>query len=332
MNGSADRSNVVVWSPRWLGDAILSAPALSALQKSSWVGRMDILGAEPHREIYSLLGLGTNFLAHEPRSNLVSRIRENNYDLGILLPRSFRSAYVLKRAGVPLRYGAAAEGRGIFLTKIFTSRDRHEAHLGAEFLDWSVQAGAEQMKGILAQEVEEVFEPLRLKIGRKPRGLPPAVVLHTGSAFGPAKRWPLENFVGLAKRLSKEGVRVMVLGTKSESALGAALAEQAGVVDATGQTSMKDLMDLMSLADVFVGNDSGPLHLAAALGLSVIGIYGSTSPRWTAPWSTQSTLFWGHTECSPCFQKTCAVNTRCLSLISTDRVHREVLNYLKNGH
>ena len=309
--------------PRWLGDAVHASPALAALRGAGGIEAVDLVAPEAHGAYFKALGW-TNALLPREDKDLVSRIKRGSYAVGILFPKSFRSAWTLWRSGIKVRIGVPAEGRSFFLThKVRWPLDR-SSPLRLEYLELARTAGA-------ATPPSDPYALLKAHFpGRKSKGLR-SVAIHPGAAYGRSKVWALENYAALARGLASRGIRVLALGGKSEAESCRRVAEAGRGENAAGLTDLQGTMDLLSMADVVVGGDSGPLHLASALGRPVVGLYGSTSPAWTPPTGNKSLVLWGKTACGPCFRRDCAVGFRCLNLITVDAVLSAVLRQLPSG-
>jgi heptosyltransferase-2 len=143
-----------------------------------------------------------------------------------------------------------------------------------------------------------------------------------GAEFGPAKRWPSESYGGLARALIERGLDVILLGSANDAGVTAEIAALApGAVDLAGNTRLEDAIDLMAAARIAVTNDSGLMHIAAAVGTAVVAIYGSTSPDDTPPLAERRELVWLKLSCSPCFAKICPLgHFDCLRTLGVDQV------------
>jgi len=157
-------------------------------------------------------------------------------------------------------------------------------------------------------------------------------VLCPGAEYGPAKRWPVENFADLASRIARVGVGVRVLGSAKERPLGDAIlssVEDASARNLCGETSLAEVVDLLSASKVAVTNDSGLMHMAAAVRTHVVALYGSSTPSFTPPLTQAKRVFYLGLECSPCFQRECPLgHFRCMREISVDAVCSAVVTAL----
>jgi heptosyltransferase-2 len=303
--------------PRWLGDAVHASPALASLKGLAGLKHLALAAPAEHQAYYEALGWSDGFHAFSS-PGFVEKVKGQRFDVGILFPRSFHSAWTLWRCGVRQRLGIADQGRSLLLTRKFTWSAGRKEPLRLEYLALAQAAGAPPPQA-------DPFVLLRASFPGKAKGAVKTAVIHPGAAFGRAKVWPLDRYEALARGLSARGVRVLALGGKAEAQACVKVALAGKGESAAGLTDLRGSMELLSMAGVFIGGDSGPLHLAAALGRPVVGIYGSTSPLWTPPAGARATALWGRTTCSPCFRRDCSVGFRCLNLVSVEAVLRAAL-------
>ena len=160
------------------------------------------------------------------------------------------------------------------------------------------------------------------RLGLDPAGSGPVVVLCPGAEYGEAKRWPATRFAAVAKDRLRQGFAVWLLGSGGDRTVAGEIARAApGVSDLTGRTSLLDAVDLLSLAEAVVTNDSGLMHIACALGRRVIAVFGSTSPEFTPPLNPLATVIENQLDCRPCFQRQCPLeHLNCLRGITPERV------------
>jgi heptosyltransferase II len=301
----------LVVAPNWIGDALMAQPLLSRLKDSGanidvlapeWVApvlrrmpEVDHVIATPYR--HGALQLGE-------RWRLSRTVAARGYDRAIVLPNSWKSALVPFLAGIPQRAGYVGELRYGLLNSTFPNSKspmpQHYARL----------AGA--LEGQLppprlvvsADEIAEAQERFAIAA--------PYAVLCPGAEYGPAKRWPY--FKELAERLSMPSV---ILGSASDRAAAAGIRGH----DLAGRTTLDEAIRLIAGADLVVSNDSGLMHVAAALGRRQVALFGSSSPEHTPPASARARVVWLRLECSPCFARECPLgHFRCMKDISVDQV------------
>jgi heptosyltransferase-2 len=252
-------------------------------------------------------------------------VRRRGYDRAIVTRRSAKSALVPWLAGVPRRTGIRGERPGPLLTDVREVSSATHAAAVERLAVLGLEPGATPgLEGVPWPRL--TVEPARGAALEEAHGLAgpgAAVGLAPGAAYGPAKRWPLESWGRLARRLVGTGRRVWVFGSADEAPEGERIAAAAGdgAVSLCGRTSLVDVVDLMGRCRAVVSNDSGLMHVAAASGPRVVAIFGSTSPANTPPLSRDARILWLGLSCSPCYQRECPLgHLRCLRDISVDEV------------
>lgn len=256
------------------------------------------------------LGLGK-------RRELARRLRQTGYQQAIVLPRSLKSALVPWFAGIPQRTGYLGEMRYGLINDVRPFDKAVLRQTVKRFVALGLEPG-EPLPAIplpqLSASVENQQRAMD-KFGLRPER--PAVAMMPGAEYGSSKCWPLEYFAELAELLAASGFDVWVLGSEKDAAAGAAISRDGYAKDLCGQTELADVIDLLAACDQSVSNDSGLMHIAAAVGSRVSGIYGSTSPDFTPPLTDSRVLHYRQLDCSPCFRRECPLgHLRCLREIS----------------
>jgi heptosyltransferase-2 len=343
---------ILVRAPNWVGDAVMAIPALEAIRRAHPAAEIAILARPAVADLYRDQPFANRILEYENagrhkgwwgREKLVGELRSERFNLAVLLQNAFEAAWLAWRAGIPERAGYARDGRRLLLTKpIPVPKEgdipRHESHYYLELLR---RAGWIETRGEIAPirvcvppPAREAAEASLLRAGAREGTWRCAIA--PGASYGAAKCWPPERFAALADRLISEcAADVILFGTPSEKEMAARIcsAMKRRPISLVGQTSMRDLAAHFSVCSIFIGNDSGAMHVAAAAGLPVIGIFGSTDPDGTAPVTPQFTLIREPVSCSPCFLRSCPVDHRCMTRIGVDPVFaavKQVLHALRN--
>ena len=337
-------AKLMVRATNWVGDAVLSLPALEAL-RTSFPDTEIVVVAKPWvAELYAghpgLFRLMVYDPAGEHRGRsgfgkFVEELRRERFDAAILFQRAFHAAWMAWRARVPVRVGYGTDGRAALLTEpVALPAPGHVGHQAAEYLELLFRAGLIERRPRPAQPVNllltkaerrwasEELKSLGLDGPRYFAGLNP------GAAFGPAKRWPAERFAALGDRLvGALGADVLVFGSEAERPLAETVARrmQHTPVVLAGNTTLRQWMALTARCRVVVANDSGPMHVAAALGVPVVAVFGSTDERATGPLSHWARVVRQPVACSPCGLRECPLDLRCLSGVTVDQVHRAAL-------
>lgn len=241
------------------------------------------------------------------------------YDHAIVLPRSLKSALIPWFAKVPLRTGYKGESRYLFINdmrpfdkSVLNQTVKRYVALGAEL---PIRPDIFPTLRVDAKNQQRVAAELGLVTDA------PVIGLMPGAEYGPAKCWPLESFTVLARQLQEAGFAVWVMGSEKDGAAGKVIAEGSGATNLCGKTSLADVIDALALCQQVVSNDSGLMHVAAAVGSHVHGIYGSSSPDFTPPLTESCTIHHLDLDCSPCFKRECPLeHLHCLTQISAEGV------------
>ena len=328
---------ILVRATNWIGDAILSIPALEAIRKGRPDAEVVILARPWVAELYR----GQSFVDRvitfaEPSRNPIAveraaaRLRAEQFDCALLLQNAFSAAWLAWRAKIPQRIGYARNGRGIFLTKAIAVPNRgeiarHEAYYYLALLHragWldvipTVEQIALKVSEDASRAAESRLRDAGLAAGKR------RVAIAPGAAFGSAKCWPAERFAAVADALVDDfGVDVILFGSNSEIGIcrqiTGSMRHRAGTL--AGQTSIGELPALFSRCQLFVGNDSGAMHVAAAVGLPVVAVFGSTDPDGTAPVTSLRRIIQHKVACSPCFLRECPIDHRCMERVPVREV------------
>jgi heptosyltransferase-2 len=319
---------LLIVGPSWLGDAVMMGALVERL-KAAPERRITVL-TPPHLEelVRRLPGVDAtlgNPFAHGALK-LSERMRFGRqmrgwFDAAIVLPHSWKSALVPLFAGIPRRTGFVGEARYGVLND---ARRLDEAALPRMVDRFSLLAeprGA--MRPAETPSPRLTVDPAAVAATLERHGLAAgAVALCVGAEYGPAKRWPAAHFATLARGLMGAGREVWLIGGPGDAPIGAEVAGLApGAVDLTGRTTMGEAIDLIGAAAAVVTNDSGLMHVAAALGRPIVALYGSTSPAFTPPLSDEVVILSESLECSPCFERVCPLgHFRCLNELAPARV------------
>lgn len=323
---------ILIVAPSWVGDAILSEPLVAVLREPLEEPIVDVLAPPWCAPVYARMrGIGrvieSPFRHRElglgRRRALARELRAHGYTLAFVLPNSFKSALIPWLARIPRRIGYAGEMRGPLLTEARRLDRKALPRLVDRFVALAVAKGR-----LIPMPQAPVLVPNAANAGAAMRALTlsthrPIAILCPGAEYGPAKRWPAEHFIALARRLLDEGYAVWLLGSPNDQPAASPIAAAlAGVRDLTGRTDLGTAIDLLSLASVVVSNDSGLMHAAAAIGRPLIALFGSSSPDYTPPLSPVVHIARIDIACSPCFQRECPLgHFKCMRDLDPERVH-----------
>jgi heptosyltransferase-2 len=332
-------SRVLVKEVNWLGDLVMSLSALRAVRATFPDARLTVLIKQDLSEFFDGIGWVDQVLTYRTASGLgrlrrnwevVRAIRKGSFDLAILFPNSFEAALWIALARVPQRAGYATDARGAMLTQCtkptLTALSGHQSGYWLSMVRETVgaQASADASGRPFApschhlRRVREWLGSQNLDAGR------PLIAIAPAAAYGPAKEWPSERYAELIDRLTSEhAATCVIVGAASErvKCKQVAASTRSGALVAAGQLSLGDQIALLGLSNGFAGNDSGAMHLAAAIGIPTVGIFGSTNPVRTGPIGARATHILHAPPCNPCMARTCRFgHYDCLHAIAADEV------------
>jgi heptosyltransferase II len=341
---------ILVRATNWVGDAILSIPALEAIRSRCPHAEISILGRAWVADLFRGQGYADRLLVFEHRGRhrglwgrerLARELRRERFASAVLLQNAFDAAWIAWRSKIPERIGYARDGRGPLLTLPVRLPQAGEipAHETYYYLEMLRRAGWLERLPIVRdiglrvdpsarERAESALTAAGARVGRV------RVAFGPGATYGSAKCWPPERFAALASRLIDAfDADVILFGTPEERVVAKRIA--AGMrhkpILLAGQTSIGELPAFLAGCHLFVGNDSGAMHVAAAVGLPVVGIFGSTDPTGTAPVTPRFRLVREPVSCSPCFLRRCPVDHRCMTRIEVDAVVEAARGWLAPG-
>ena len=311
---------ILVVAPNWIGDALMAQPLLARLREKRPGTKLDLLApdwvapvARRMPEVDEVIAVPFRHRALQlgSRWRLGRALKKRGYTEAIVLPNSWKAALVPFFARIPRRSGYVGESRYGLLNRLYRKPDkamrRHYARL-AEAPDTEPRQPLPE--GCLRVDAAHAAAT-RARFGIEGR----YAVLCPGAEYGPAKRWPY--FAELAQRLA---MPVVLLGSANDAAAAAGI----GGTNLVGKTTLDEAIDLIAGAKLVVSNDSGLMHIAAALGRPLIALFGSSSPQMTPPQSGRAHVLWLKPECSPCYQRECPLgHFRCMRELSVDLVLAE---------
>ncbi len=334
---------VLVVGPAWVGDMVMAQSLFITLKQRGDVSAVDVLAPAwslpllarmPEVRCPVVLPTTHGQFGLSPRWRLGRALRSKSYDQAIVLPRSLKAALVPFFAAVPRRTGYRGEMRYGLINDMRTLDKAALPQVVQRYVNLGLAPGA-TLPAELPQPRLRIDEENRAALTQS-LGLDtsrPAIVFMPGAEYGPAKRWPLMHYRELARQLVASGYQVWVLGSAKERLDGESVgADNAGVINLCGHTRLEDTIDLLSLAVAAVSNDSGLMHVAAAVGIPLVAIYGSSSPHYTPPLSSAAAIVYRGLDCSPCFERNCPIgDTPCLTEIAPQSV-RSALDNLLDEH
>lgn len=330
---------ILIRATNWVGDAIMALPALRAVRSKFPEAEIAILARPYVADIYRDQEICNQLIAYDSqvkhagilgRERLAAELRAQKFDLALLLQNAFDAAWLAWRAGIPERIGYARDGRGFLMTKSVPVPKAgeippHEKFYYLELLrrvGWIDSLPDESFISLkVSESSRQRAEEFLFQSGVRPHSL--RIAVGAGASYGSAKCWPPSRFAELANRLQSDSdTDIILFGTAAEAAVTRAISSELRRpgIDLTDKTAIADLPALLSHCHLFIGNDSGAMHVAAGVGLPVVAVFGPTDPYGTAPVTPRRTVVQQKPYCSPCFLRHCPTDHRCMRTITPEMV------------
>lgn len=342
---------IVVRGTNWIGDAVMTIPALRELRRLFPEASIALYTRKWAEGIFRDADFIDDILAFDDAGSTIGTIteqtrslRSRKFDLAVIFPNSFRSAIAIKLAGIPRRFGYAKEGRGILLTDALPIPDwkdqRHEVHYYLNIISEIEKAYFD--RNTVNDAIPDTSVPVSAERNNAARDIlsksgcilsRPLIALGPGSTNSMAKRWPASRFAELADALtSRFDANVIMLGSQAEVDVARAVSELSlsKPIDLTGKTDLGVATAILNSVDLFVSNDMGLAHIAAAVGTPTVVIFGPTNPVTTRPFAVNATIISRDVECSPCMLRVCPIDHRCMTRVSVGDVMERIAEVLSN--
>jgi heptosyltransferase-2 len=327
--------NLMIRATNWVGDAIMALPALRAVRSKFSDARISVVARPYIADLYREQGICDELIPYDSkgahsgwrgRELLAAELRAKKFDAALLFQNAFDAAWLAWRAGIPKRIGYARDGRRLLLTDpVPVPRageiPPHEKFYYLELLrrmGWIDGLENVEQIALRVPDADKQRAMRRLaEAGARPHGM--RIAVGAGASYGSAKCWPPERFAeALSDFLGNVDGEVVLFGTPQEVQVAAAISRdlRRPPIDLTGTTSVAELPALLSQCHIFLGNDSGAMHVAAAVGLAVVAVFGPTDPDGTAPVSPGVSIVQQKPYCSPCFLRRCPTDHRCMKEVT----------------
>lgn len=341
-----DSKKTLIVSPAWIGDIVIAQSLLKYIKQRDPEAIIDVLAPAWSHELYSVMPeineiftmpLGHSQFQFKKRWQLGKGLRNKKYHQAIILPNSWKSAIIPFAARIPLRTGWLGEMRfgllndwRILNKKILPLMVQRFLALGNikalanKNLDW--HAFQPHLKINPTHETKK-FKKLFLIEER------PLLILCPGAAYGTAKCWPAEYFAEIANYKKSKNWQIVLLGSKSDESIGYRIEKltKNACINLIGKTSLLEALHILSFAKLVISNDSGLMHLTAALDRPLIALYGSSSPEFTPPLSVKAKIIYLNLSCSPCFERVCPlIHFKCLKQLTPQIVLNAIENLIDN--
>lgn len=347
MNRTKSPQHILVRMPNWLGDFVMATPILTDL-RFSWPEAkitalcQGVLGTviqeDPNVDEILSFKKPKGLFDRKGSKEAICSLRKGDFDLGLLLTNSFSSAYWLWRGGVKHRVGFATHWRSLLLnTAVPFPANREKQHLVLTYKALLEPLGiplSDTPPCLFLTDKERSEARAKLAL----HGIIPSdslIGINPGAAYGSAKCWLPERFRGLTEQLIRyTNLKVVYFGDKAGAPLVDMICDgfpKERVVNIAAQTTLRELFACIERCSLFLTGDSGPMHVASALGVPLIALFGSTSDVATGPYKG-GVVIHKHVECSPCYKRTCPIDFRCMKRIETKEVFENVQKILQSLH
>jgi heptosyltransferase-2 len=335
--------HTLIVAPNWIGDAVMAQPLLALLARNEPQARIDVLAPPQVAPVFAAMPEVAGIieapslrgrLQLRERWQLARRLRAGGYQRCYVLPNSLKSALVPFMAGIRQRHGHLGESRYLLLNRIHHAGKARHTPMVEHYARLAALPGTPLPDGIPDPVLRVAPTQVRAARARLCIDLnAPLFLLCPGAEYGPAKRWPARHFGALAAEIANEWpeATIALLGSAKERPLATEIAALSGQTlrNLCGETSLTEALALIAGADAVVSNDSGLMHVAAALRRPQVAVFGSSDPGHTPPRSPRARIEWLHLECSPCFERECPLgHTDCLHRIAPARVFQSLLGAL----
>ena len=320
---------IVVRAPNWIGDVVLSLPAVRDLRRNFPAARIEVLARPWVAELYAAVPEVDAVRLCAGRARDAASLR-GAFDAAVILPNSFSSALAPWQARVPERWGYATSGRSLLLTR--AGRVPAQVRGRSQVYYYRAMLAAVGLKVSATPDASLSCPPEWASRGEAILGDGgPWIGLNPGASYGTAKRWLPERYAAVGDTLARRhGARVAIVGGAGERALGESIAfgMRAPARVLCGETGLAELAGVLTRLRVLVTNDSGPMHVAAALGVPVVAVFGPTDDAETGPVGDTHRIVREPVHCSPCKLRECPIDHRCMTRIGADRVIAEAQGML----
>ena len=337
-------NRILVRGVNWVGDTVLSYPAVQQLKTLFPKSHLAILIPSYLVDLWKTFPYVDEIIPFQKKEgigsiwedlNLSQSLKERNFDLAVILPRSFRSAFHIFLARIPIRIGYQSEGRSLFLThRIRRTKEilqGHRVHYYRKLMEPLGEIeGLPSPKIFLREEDRRWADGVLKDLGIREGEL--LIAMNPGATYGLAKCWYPDRFGKLGKRLAEKWeAKILLFGKEEERPIVDEILHYLGTdgINLIGKTGLLQLAALLERCTLLVTNDTGTMHMATAVGIPVAALFGSTPPLATGPWGEGHVVVRKDVPCSPCWKRICPKDHRCMELITVDEVEKVVDKQLR---
>ena len=336
-------NKVLIRGTNWIGDVVMTFPAIAAVRETLPMARITVLVKPWVADLVRMHPAVDEVMVYERPGRhaglggllaLARELREKRFDAAILLQNAIEAAVIARLARIPVRAGYSTDARSLLLT--------HPVRRTPQIM--TVHQSLYYLEMLKALGFRAPGSPLKLAATEKQRlsaekllgqfgiaGRRPVVGMAPGAAYGPAKRWFPERFAAVADRLvTKTSCPVLLFGSDGDRTSTEAVqaAGKTPFIDIAGRTNLEEAIALIARCDLFITNDSGLMHVAGALGVPTVAIFGSTNPQTTYPLGERTVILRRPVDCSPCLKKECPTDFKCMDLVTVDEVYDDSIRLL----
>ncbi len=323
---------ILVRGTNWIGDAVMTLPAVVSIRAAYPRAHLTILAKPPVTEIYRMFSAADEIISYKSQFDtaagvfrLARILRQKKFDAAILLQNAIEAAIIAFAAGIRVRAGYNSDGRGLLLThSVRRSKAIFKVHQINYYLEMVKALGCADVDRTM--HLETCISPAAARAVIQqylPDPKRPIIGIAPGATYGPAKRWLTDRFAAAGDRLSAElNAQAILFGGEADRETAESVRMQAatGMINLAGATSLAETIHLISQCRLFISNDSGLMHVAGALNIPTVAVFGSTNPLTTSPAGEKTVLVRKDVSCSPCLKKTCPTDFRCMTEVMVDDV------------
>ena len=336
-------NKILIRGTNWIGDAILTLPAVASIRATYPQAHIAVLVKPWVADIYGLFSAVDKVIIYENKFDtptgvfrLARMLKGKKFDAAILLQNAIEAAIIVLAAGIPLRAGYDSDARGLLLTnRVHRTEEIRKVHQIDYYLEMVKALGCVPVDREMHMETKisllDAGNVLRKFIPETKKTI---IGIAPGATYGPAKRWLPDRFAAVADKLNEHfSSQGILLGGKSDCEVAQEVQKLARtkLINLAGKTTLREAIYLISQCRLFISNDSGLMHIAGALNIPTIALFGSTNPVTTAPAGNKSIIIHREVSCSPCLKETCPTDFRCMKLISVEDVFAAAQNLFQNG-
>lgn len=332
---------ILIRGTNWIGDAVMTLPAVDSI-RATWPKAHIAMLVKPWvADVYRIFSPLDEIILYEKKFDhpagvfsLARMLREKKFDAAILLQNAIEAAIIALSAGIPIRAGYDSDARGLLLThRIRRTKEIRKVHQVDYYLEMVKALGCLPVAREMHMETRlNILDARNVLVKYGLSTDQPIIGIAPGATYGAAKKWFPERFAEVAETLGKKfSARIIIMGGKGDAEAAREVQKSAStdIMNLAGKTNMHDAIYLISQCCLFISNDSGLMHVAGALNIPTVAVFGSTNPVTTAPAGEKSVIVRHDVSCSPCLKKTCPSDFRCMRLVSVEDVLRAAQNLLE---